>query len=572
MCFNAVVSTSHLQPGRRRRSAWLVVGAIGVLLIGLSVVTAAAVVPRYLTTTPTAALGAPSFLEEAEAAGLDHVYDGDFEYFVGGGAAAFDCDDDGLPDLYLAGGSRPAALFRNESAIGGELRFARLADAATDLEAVTGAYPLDIDGDGILDLVVLRHGENVILRGTGDCRFERVNEAWGFDGGDAWTTAFSATWEAGSSWPTLAIGNYHDEAFTDPDELCQGNELVRPAARGARFDRPVPLSPSWCPLSMLFSDWDHSGHRDLRVSNDRHYYSDQSDGEEQLWRMTAGRPPQLYTRDDGWQALRIWGMGIASQDLDGDGRPEVFLSSFADNMLQTLVDGASGPEYRDIALKAGTTANEPYAGGDPKASTAWHAEFQDVNNDGFMDLFVTKGNVEAMPDYAAKDPPNLLLGQPDRTFVEGAGDAGIVDFARGRGAAVIDFNLDGLLDIVEVTRRENVRLWRNVGAGVASAAVPMGHWAAIRLEQPGPNRDAIGAWITVRIGERLIERELTVGGGHAGGQLGWSHFGLGPAERADVRVQWPDGEMGPWMDLTADGFVILERGADAARRWAPVAP
>ena len=65
-------------------------------------------------------------------------------------------------------------------------------------------------------------------------------------------------------------------------------------------------------------------------------------------------------------------------------------------------------------------------------STAWHAEFQDVNNDGFIDLFVTKGNVEAMPDFAAKDPSNLLLGQGDGTFSEGAEAAGIVSFARAR--------------------------------------------------------------------------------------------------------------------------------------------
>jgi hypothetical protein len=308
------------------------------------------------------------------------------------------------------------------------------------------------------------------------------------------------------------------------------------------------------------------------VSNDHHYYSDASDGEEQLWRMTAGQPAELYTRDEGWQMLRIWGMGIASQDLDGDGRPEVFLANQADNMLQTLVTGASGPEYRDIALKSGATVHRPYAGGDTRNSTAWHAQFEDVNNDGFMDLFVTKGNVEAMPDFAAKDPANLLIGQPDGTFAEGAKAAGIVDFARGRGAAVVDFNLDGLLDIVEVTRRENVRLWRNVGAGiaeVAEAATPMGHWAAVRLEQPAPNRDGIGAWVSVKVGERVIERELTIGGGHAGDQLGWTHFGLWPAERATVRVQWPDGEVGTWMALPADGFSIIERGAEVVRSWTP---
>ena len=61
----------------------------------------------------------------AEAAGIDHRYDGDFQYFVGGGVAAFDCDDDGRSELYFAGGSEPAALYRNESPTGGALRVRR---------------------------------------------------------------------------------------------------------------------------------------------------------------------------------------------------------------------------------------------------------------------------------------------------------------------------------------------------------------------------------------------------------------------------------------------------------------
>ncbi|MET1232095.1 MAG: CRTAC1 family protein [Candidatus Limnocylindrales bacterium] len=556
----------------RRRSTWLAIAAVVAVLAGSAVVIAALAIPAMMRgVTPTAALGAPRFIEEAEAAGLDHSYEGEFAYFVGGGVAAFDCDDDGRPDLYLAGGSRPAALFRNTSPVGGALRFEPQADPDTDLDAVTGAYPLDIDSDGILDLAVLRLGENVLLRGTGDCGFERANEAWGFDGGEAWTTAFSATWEAGASWPTLAFGNYYDEAFTDPGDLCQDNAVVRPAVSAAGFGPPSSLGPSWCALSMLFSDWGRTGQRDLRVSNDQHYYAPYTKGEEQLWRFSPGRPPVLYTRDDGWQLQRIWGMGIASQDLDGDGKPEIYLTNQGDNRLQTLIDGATGPDYRDIALATGVTAHRPYTGDDDRRSTAWHAEFQDVNNDGWMDLFVAKGNVEVMPDYAWDDPSNLLMGQPDGTFVEGGEAAGIVDYARGRGAAVIDLNLDGLLDIVEVKRRENVRLWRSLGAGSADAsqAAPMGHWAAVKLEQPAPNTDAIGAWVAVKVGDRIIERELTVGGGHVSGQLGWIHFGLGPADRAEVRVQWPDGEVGPWLPLTADGFSIIDRGADAVRSWTP---
>jgi enediyne biosynthesis protein E4 len=192
-----------------------------------------------------------------------------------------------------------------------------------------------------------------------------------------------------------------------------------------------------------------------------------------------------------------------------------------------------------------------------------------VNNDGFVDLFVSKGNVEAQPGYATRDPSNLLLGRADGTFEEGGAAAGIATFVRGRGAALVDLNLDGLLDLVQVNRRENVSLYRNAGAGVASAPTAMGHWAALRLRQPGPNRDAIGSWMEVRADGATSLWEVTIGGGHAGGQLGWIHVGLGEADAAEVRVQWPDGETGPWLALPVDGFGLIERDASEVRTWSP---
>ncbi|MEP7082790.1 MAG: CRTAC1 family protein [Chloroflexota bacterium] len=555
--------------GRRGRAALLAAAAGGVLLGAVAV--AALLAPgRFGSAAPASALDPPHFVEEAAAAGIDHRYDGEFTFFVGGGVAAVDRDDDARPDLYLAGGAEPAALYRNASPIGGALRFTARPSPATDLTDVTGAYPLDIDGDRHTDLVVLRVGEEVILRGLGDCRFERANEALGFDGGDAWTAAFSATWEGDAALPTLAIGNYvvlDEERQATFD--CHDNELVRPDEDGDGYAPPVALSPGWCSLSMLFSDWDRSGRRDLRVSNDHHYYRD---GEEQLWRVEAGAAPRLYTHDEGWQTLRVFGMGIASQDLTGDGYPEVYLTSQADNKLQTLTDGPEQPAYGDMALEAGVTAHRPFTGDTSLPSTAWHPEFADVNADSFVDLFVSKGNVEAMPDHAARDPNNLLLGQPDGTFVESAEAAGLTSFARSRGAAVVDLNLDGMLDLVVVNRRENVGLWRNVGWGTAAAPMPMGNWIALRLDQPGPNQHAIGAWVEVRVGDRITHRELTVGGGHAGGQLGWIGFGLGTAERAEVSVQWPDGEVGPWIAVEANRFATIERGASEPSVFTPVAP
>src|SRR5205085_1679355 len=153
------------------------------------------------------------------------------------------------------------------------------------------------------------------------------------------------------------------------------------------------------------------------------------------------------------------GMGIASYDVLGSGYPDVFLTSQGDNKLQTLTAGAHQPTYRDIALKRGVLAAQPFTGGEHLPSTAWHPEFEDVNNDGFIDLFVSKGNVSAQADYAQRDPNNLFLGQPDGTFKEAADVAGVLNFARGRGAALADFNLDGMLDLVEVNYGAPVRLW-----------------------------------------------------------------------------------------------------------------
>ena len=518
-------------------------------------------------TTPTTALDAPRFTDETAASGLAHTYGGDSRFFVGGGMAAFDCDDDGRAELYLAGGAAPAALFHNDSEVGGALRFSRLADATTDLVDVTGAYPLDVDADGHLDLAVLRAGENVLLRGLGACRFERANEAWRFDGGDGRTMAFSATWEDDASLPTLAIGDYI--ALDDlgaPMPPCPDNQLFRPATgEGGTYGPPAALSPGYCPLSMLFSDWDRSGRRDLRVSNDRQYYTG---GQEQLWRM-GDADPRAYSADDGWVTMQIFGMGIASQDLTDDGYPEVYLTSQGDNKLQTLLSGPTQPTYRDIALRHGVNAPQPFTGGDSLPSTAWHPEFADVNNDGFTDLFVTKGNVGEQAGYAERDPSELLLGGPDGSFNQAADEAGIVNFERGRGAALLDLNLDGLLDLVEVNLDAPVELWRNLGAGEAETAEPMGHWLALRLRQPGANRDAIGSWIEVRIGEAVVLRELTVGGGHVSGQLGWLHVGLGPSSRAEVRVRWPDGTEGPWQRVDADTFVIIDRDAAAPETWQP---
>jgi hypothetical protein len=252
-------------------------------------------------------------------------------------------------------------------------------------------------------------------------------------------------------------------------------------------------------------------------------------------------------------------MGIAAQDVTGDGFPDYFLTSMADNKLQTLNPQPATPEakpaFSDVAFARGVTAHRPYTGGETRPSTAWHAQFGDVNNDGLADLFVAKGNVDAMPDFASDDPNNLLVQQADGTFIETGDKAGVASMKIARGAALADFNRDGLLDLIVTNRRAPAQLWRNVTAGAGNAV-------QIRLQQDGANRDAIGAFVEVKTAAGLQTIEITVGGGHVGGQLGWRHFGLGPAATAELRVIWPDGVAGPWQVLSANTDYLIRRGAE----------
>ena len=497
----------------------------------------------WLALAGAAAADAPVFVDESSRLPIRHIYNGPWEHFVGGGLAVLDCDADGDLDMVAAGGVNPLSLFRNTSEPGGALSF--LPGSIPQLKGATGVYPIDIDGDAVLDLAILRAGENAFWKGGADCTFMDATDDWGIDRGDEWSTAFSATWEGDNDRPTLAVGNYVDrDDPTGPFGACDDNTLFRPD--GDIYSAAIPLSPSYCTLSMLFSDWSRTGRRDLRVSNDRHYYlTNDSDGSEQMWRM-----PDLVElgEAEGWDPLQIWGMGIASQDLSGDGRPEVMLTSMGDQVLQLAVD--NGFEIAPYA--SGTTAHRPYEGDDLNPSTGWHVEFGDVDNDGLEDLFIAKGNVEEMKMAAMEDPNNLLMQTDVGTFQEAGGTAGVGSTARSRGATLADLNNDGWLDLAVVNRKAPMEVYRNPG-------LPDRNWVAFDIRQEDGNRFAIGAWVEVNSDGLVRTKELTIGGGHAGGRIGPVHFGLGSATGGSVRVIWPDGTVGDWQEFSSGMTIKIER-------------
>lgn len=478
---------------------------------------------------------------------VEHSYVGGWHHFVGGGVAVFDCNADDFPELIVAGGEAPAKLLLNRTPGAGEaIRFDLATSRAVEVTDVTGAYPIDIDSDGHLDLVLLRAGPDILLRGTGDCAFQAAPAAWGFNSPDLWTTAFSATFEGDSEFPTLAFGTYVDRQHPEgPFGQCSDTLLYRPATVGYTGWRE--LSPGHCALSILFTDWSRTGRADLRVSNDRHYYV--RDGSEQLWAMED--QPRLYTQSEGWLDYSLWGMGIASRDLNRDGFNDVLLTSIGDQQLQFFDPASGGPVYRNATYERGATAHRPYTGGDGRPSTGWHAAFGDVQNDGLDDLFIAKGNVDQMPDAALKDPNNLLLQRADGRFVEAGSRAGVASTARGRGAALADLNRDGLLDIVVNNRRAPLELYQNRSRA--------GRWLRLNVRQRGVNPNALGAYVELRHGARRWSREITVGGGHAGGHVLPLHFGLGDAESAELRVVWPDRVRSAWHRVESNQSLRVER-------------
>ena len=380
----------------------------------------------------------------------------------------------------------------------------------------------------------------MLLRGAPGCSFTDVTTAWGVPVDNSWSTAFTAWWEAGDARPTMAIGNYVDRDNPEgPFGACDVNTILRPTDKGYTAET---LSPGFCPLSILAAE-DARGRQTLRLSNDRHYYV--KGGFEQMWDIPERR---FLGQADGWPKVSLWGMGIASRDLTGDGRDEVMLTSMGDQLMQIA---QSDGTYKAAPFDIGTYAQRPHTGGDGRPSTGWHAEFGDVDNDGLPDLFIAKGNVDQMPGMATRDPNNLLMQNPDGSFRETADTAGVATFDRSRGAALADFDLDGRLDLIVVNRRAPLELYRNITPAT-------GNWLRVIPKIQGSNRDAIGAVIRVETENSSQSVQHVVGGGHAGGQLLPRHFGIGDETTAQVSVRWPDGSVSHVQGTAGETITIVK--------------
>ncbi len=214
---------------------------------------------------------------------------------------------------------------------------------------------------------------------------------------------------------------------------------------------------------MLFSDWDRSGRRDLRVRT-----TGSTTPRRRASSSGGSRPataPRLYTRADGWVTSRsgAWASPATTSPATATRRSSSPARPTTSSRPWRPARAADLSRHRGSS--AASPRPSPYTGGDTLPSTAWHPEFQDVNNDGFVDLFVSKGNIKRAARLRPEGSEQSAPRPAGRDLQRGwRGRRASPTFDRGRGAALADFNLDGLLDLVEVALGGPVR------SGATSAA------------------------------------------------------------------------------------------------------
>jgi hypothetical protein len=517
------------------------------------------------------------FVEESAARGLDFTWHSGhaarhyFPEIMGGGAALVDLDEDGDLDAYLvqAGGiETPAAerpsdrLFRNDGA--GSFADATAASGVDEREYGMGVAAGDVDDDGRIDLYVTNVGPNVLLRNLGGGRLADETAARG--GGDpAWSTSAAFFDYDRDGDLDLYVANYvvwsaegEITCFSKPhpEDYCSPKSYDAPAPDTLfRNDGGVLRDVSVeCGLRAAFgnglgvvcADFDGDGFEDVFVANDG--------VKNQLWVNQAGqrfvdRAQELgcAVDQDGHEKA---GMGTAAADLDDDGDEDLLVVNLTGE-TDTLFRNDRA-HFADRTAPAGIAAvSRPY--------TRFGTGFADFDDDGRLDLYQANGRVTRDPEGSAGlefEQPNVLFrgaGPWRFAAVAPVGGTSAPLVATSRAAAFGDVDGDGGVDVLVVNRDAPAYLLLN--------RVPeRGNWIAFRARE-APGRDALGARIELRIGERAVSRSVRSAYSYCAANDPRVHLGLGTETgvRAVV-VTWVGGAREAYGDFPAGAVVELVRG------------
>ena len=525
----------------------------------------------------------PRFDDVAAAAGIDFVYfcgrEGAnprarmFES-LGGGIAVVDYDLDGWPDLYFTQGCRwpPQAgqteyldtIYRNLA----NGRFERVTQASGlgDDRFSQGATVGDFNKDGFADLYVANIGVNRLYMNNGDGTFSDVSESAGISG-ESWTTSCLLADLNGDALPDLYDVNY----LQGPDvfeRICYSNgepRTCRPSSfepapdrfylnvGDGRFDEMTQAAGMEVSggngLGIVASDFSRTGRLNLFVANDQDanfYFVNRT--------PAAGARPRFEERGllsglafDG-EGRAYACMGVAAGDANGDGKLDLLVTNFTEES-STLYLQEDGELFTDATGPAGLR-------GPSFSMLGFGTQFIDGELDGLSDLVVTNGHVHefSSPGVSYAMPPQYFRNIGGGRFEEVPATSLGRYFEQkyfGRSLVRLDWNRDGREDFAISSLETPIAL-------VTNQTDDAGHFLAVQLRGVRSSRDAIGAVVTVAIGERRQTQWLNAGDGYQASNQRQLVFGLGDAKRIDkLTIHWPSGVEQEFRDLAADQELIL---------------
>jgi hypothetical protein len=503
------------------------------------------------------------------------------KYFMetlGSGAAFFDYDADGDPDLYLVNGAPlpgyvaqevpTNCLYRNN----GDGTFTDVTEKSGvgDTGYGHGCAVGDYNNDGQLDLYVTNYGTNRLYRNNGDGTFTDVADIAGVTE-PRWSSSCAFADYDRDGNLDLYVVNYIvfdiDEnpwcglkekgirAYCEPDNFpAQSDTLFRNNGDGTFTDVTKSAgiyNTTGKGLGVVWGDYNNDGVPDIYVANDsteNFFYHNNGDGTfEEVGFMVGVALSENGAAENG--------MGTAFGDWNNDGWLDLTVTNYA-QQTNTLYHNDADGFFTDATATTKTAQlTYPYLG--------WATAFIDYDNDGYQDLFVANGhlheNLAELGQQGTYGQRNLLFrNNYNGTFTEVSETLGpgmkLEDVSRG--ATFADYDSDGDIDIVVTNANTAPRLLRNDGGNQKN-------YLQIRLVGTRGTTDAIGARVKITTGDLTQTREVRSGDGYLSQRDLTLHFGVADYAQIDrVEIQWQSGTKQRIKSVPANQMLSLEENSD----------